>query len=167
MTLRRIGLAIGLATLVVSGYYVLAYLYWWEWNRALIAGVFFLATEIAIGALLVMQRIGRLERQIELQGRSGHHRQTLATLRDSAPRPRSTFAWLDPTRSSSLNVFVPILLGAGVLLSGLAWLVERVVRALGNPSLERDLAARLDDIGPPVSFLEPPSDRPPLRPYLR
>ena len=80
MTLRRVGLAIALGTLVVSGYYVLAYLYWWEWNRALIAGVFFLAIEAAIGVLLVLGRLDRLERRIESEGRLGSHHRTVDVL---------------------------------------------------------------------------------------
>ena len=41
--------------LVASGGYVLVYLYRWEWNRALMAGVFFLAAEIAlVGAALAL-----------------------------------------------------------------------------------------------------------------
>ena len=45
-----------------------------------------------------------------------------------ALRPRGpTFAWL--TRTDRSNVFIPVLLGAGAVLSALAWVVERVARA--------------------------------------
>jgi hypothetical protein len=154
MNLRRVGFVIATFTLAVSGYYVLAYLYWWEWNRALIAGVFFLAIEIALGALLVLGRLSKLERRIELDGRAANHRRTLDVLHETAPPPRDRFAWLDPRRSSQLNVFVPILLGAGVLLSGLAWVVERIARVMTGPTLERDLATELDGLAiPPGGFL--------------
>lgn len=160
MTLRRIGLAIALGTLAVSGYYVLAYLYWWEWNRALIAGVFFLAIEAAIGVLVVLGRLDRLERRIESEGRLAHHRRTVDVLHSNAPPQRDRFAWLDPKRSSGqLNVFVPILLGAGVLLSGAAWLIERAARTFASPTLERGLATQLDELSlPRGGFLRAPDD---------
>jgi hypothetical protein len=143
----------------VSGYYVLAYLYWWEWNRALIAGVFFLAIELALGVLLVLTRVARLERRIEAEGRAAQHARTLDVLRSNAPPRADRFAWLDPRRSSQLNVFVPILLGAGVLLSGVAWLIEQVARTTSGPALERDLATRLDELSVPSGgFLRPAPD---------
>jgi hypothetical protein len=149
MTSRRIGFAIAFVTLVLSGYYLLAYLYWWEWNRALIAGVFFLAIEGALGVFLVLGRIAALERKIELEGRSTSRLRTIDVLHTNAPPPRDRFAWLDPRSSSQLNVFVPILLGAGVLLSGAAWIIERLARAVASPTLERDLATRLDGLAVP------------------
>jgi hypothetical protein len=159
MMLRRIGLAIALGTLAVSGYYVLAYLYWWEWNRALIAGVFFLAIEAAIGVLLVLGRIDRLEQRIESEGRLASHHRTVDVLHSNAPPQRDRFAWLDPKRSSQLNVFVPILLGAGVLLSGAAWLIERAARMFAAPTMERGLATQLDELAIPAGgFLRPPSE---------
>ena len=51
------------------------------------------------------------------------------------------FQWL--SRPDQLNVFVPVLLGAGVLLTGLAWLVERLARATARPVAEDQLAGRL------------------------
>jgi hypothetical protein len=160
VTFRRIGLAIALGTLVVSGYYVLAYLYWWEWNRALVAGVFFLAIEAAIGVLVVLGRIDRLERRLESEGRLASHRRTVDVLHSNAPPQADRFAWLDPKRSpNQLNVFVPILLGAGVLLSGAAWLIERAARMFATPTLERGLATQLDRLSvPPGGFLRPADD---------
>jgi hypothetical protein len=155
MIARRIGIAIALVTLVVSGYYLLAYLYWWEWNRALIAGVFFLSVELALGIALVLSRLARIERRIELDGGAAVRHRTLDTLHAHAPARPDRFAWLDP-REAQLQVFVPILLGAGVLLSGIAWLVERVARSVAAPTLERDLATRLDRLRMPSGgFLQP------------
>jgi hypothetical protein len=158
--MRRIGLVIAFVTLAVSGYYVLAYLYWWEWNRALIAGVFFLSIEIAVAVFLVLARLRRLEQRMEKEGTFARHQRTVSILHETAPRPRSTFAWLDPKRSAAQsNVFVPILLGAGVILSGLAWVIERAARMLAAPSLERGLAAELDGLQvPPGGFLRPRDD---------
>ena len=49
-----------------------------------------------------------------------------------------------------MNVFVPVLMGAGVLLSGVAWLVERIARATVTPVAERGLAAQLDGLALPT-----------------
>lgn len=169
MIMRRLGLAIAVVTLAVSGYYLLAYLYWWEWNRALIAGVFFLAIEIAIAIIIVLGRLSRLERRIETEGGRARRQRTLGILRDSAPAPRSTFAWLDPKSSSAqMQVFVPILLGAGIILSGLAWLIERAGRAFAGPTLERGLAAQLEGLSPtPGGFLQESDDAILRRPVRR
>ena len=50
-----------------------------------------------------------------------------------------------------MNVFVPVLMGAGVLMSGIAWLVERVARATVRPAAERGLAAQLDGLALPAN----------------
>ena len=147
--MRKFVLALGIGLLVVSGYYVLAYLYWWEWNRALIVAAFFIAVELAIAVLLLLARLDRLERRIDAAGGVAGRERTLGILRDTAPPPRATFAWLDPKRSSAqMQVFIPILLGAGIVLSGIAWLIERAARAMAGPSLERGLAAQLDGLRP-------------------
>ena len=81
----------------------------------------------------------RLGRRIDEAGRAERIKARL----DAAPSSGSkSFAWLrDPNQ---MNVFVPVLLGAGVLASGLAWIVERIARLTsrsGNTtSLSRDLA---------------------------
>jgi hypothetical protein len=50
-----------------------------------------------------------------------------------------------------MNVFVPVLMGAGVLMSGLAWVVERLARATVRPAAERGLAAQLDGLALPAA----------------
>jgi hypothetical protein len=53
-------------------------------------------------------------------------------------------------------VFIPVLLGAGVILSLLAHIVERLALATGKPALEHRLAARLHSISlPPSGLLTP------------
>ena len=85
----------------------------------------------------------------------------LRRLRDHAPEPAKPFAWL--TRSQT-NVFVPVLLGAGVVLSGLAWIVDRIARATAGPSMEKGLARPLSTLRPDPGGLlgEAPPD--PFRP---
>ena len=76
------------------------------------------------------------------------------------PRPAPALRLAaDPNRT---NVFVPLLLGAGVLVSAVAWLVERIARATASPMLERDLSRRLGVLSIPSPGL--PHRRRPGRP---
>ena len=91
----------------------------WEWHRAVVAGIFALIAEVALATSMILDRIAKASTP------------RLPDVRTASPsncrrRPssRDHFAWLrDPSRT---NVFIPLLMGAGVLLSGLAWLVERI-----------------------------------------
>lgn len=146
---RRTAMAFGLIMLAVSVFYLFAYLYWWEWNHAIIAGVFVLAIEGGLIAVVVLGRLTRLEQRFG-DGDGAHELTTRMILRDRAPEPRDPFAWLsNSTKEGRLGVFVPVLLGAGVILSGAAWVVERLAQTMGGPKLERDLAGRLERLAPP------------------
>jgi hypothetical protein len=142
---KVIGLVIGVVTLIASGAYVFVYLYRWEWNRALISGVIFLAAELALIGWLLNGRIRTVGGEVE-RLREQRIRQHV---RAAAPASRNHFAWLE-RQSSSMNVFVPLLLGAGVLVSAIAWLVERVAGATARPVLERDLTRRLGALAVPA-----------------
>lgn len=153
MNARRIGAAIGAVTLVASGSYVFVYLYRWEWNRALISGVFFLAAELALATLLLSSRMQKLAADTAAVRDEVREQRVLHHLRATAPAPRDHFAWVN--RSGQLNVFVPVLLGAGVLLSGLAWCVERLGRLTAGPAMEQGLARRLGTLAPPAGGFVP------------
>ncbi|MPY95993.1 MAG: hypothetical protein GEV08_23930 [Acidimicrobiia bacterium] len=156
MNTRRIGLAVGVVTLLASGSYVFVYLYRWEWNRALVSGLIFLACEVALTTFLLNQRLRATEARLDTLVDVRHDR-VLRRLEETAPAPRASFAWL--ARPEHTNVFVPVLLGAGVVLSALAWLVERVARVTARPTLERSLAGRLGELAPPAhGFLDPVVD---------
>ncbi len=144
MSARRIGAAIAAVTLVSSGSYVFAYLYRWEWNRALICGVIFLAAEIALATLFLSGRLRRLGEDTA----SLRAERTARQLRATAPAGRDHFAWI--SRPQDMHVFVPVLMGAGIVLSALAWGVERIARLTARPILERGLARRLATMAPPV-----------------
>jgi hypothetical protein len=182
MSPRRIGLLVTLVTMGGAGWYVFVYLYRWEWNRALISGVIFLAAELGLIGMLVIGRLVRIERRLdegalspaggssqprvvrrmETVGRVDPDPAVLARLRESAPPPREPFAWLTK-RPQEVSVFVPVLLGAGAVLSGLAWVVERLARRLTGPAVERNLARRLHAIAlPPGGFVGGDDDRPDL-----
>ena len=120
--MRRIGVVLLLVTLVTSIWYFFAYLTLWEWNRALIAGVLMVAAEVGLVAILLLSRLDSLSRRVADAGRAERIKARL----EAAPSGSKSFAWLrDPNQ---MNVFIPVLLGAGVLASGLAWLVERIAR---------------------------------------
>jgi hypothetical protein len=158
MTARRIGYLAMVVTLAASVYYFFAYLTRWEWNRALTAGVIFLAAEIGLFGALVLDRIGKLRTSltpVAPPGRREPRPQVLARIRESAPAHRNYFAWLRP---DSTNVFVPVLLGAGVIVSGIAWVVERIARATGGRGMERGLALKLGAIAPPETLIARDAD---------
>jgi hypothetical protein len=155
ITPRRVGMVVAIVTMGASAWYVFAYLSRWEWNRALVSGMFFLAAEIGIIGVAVISRLGSVERRIERLERLDRHApdpQLLARVQEAAPPRREPFAWLSKSANRT-NVFVPVLLGAGVVLSGLAWVVERVARLTAEPGLERGLARRLEQLAPPVGGL--------------
>lgn len=154
---RLLSWLIGITTLLGAGAYVLIYLYRWEWHRALICAAFFLAAEIAVSVAVLLRRLDRIERR--LAGEKAH---TMAEGRD--PRvlahiqhnrvSREPFAWLR-RQANSTNVFIPILLGSGALLSGVAWLVERTAGGAARGHLDGRLARELAAIEFPAGDLVP------------
>ena len=147
-----------IGVLVASGVYVFVYLGRWEWNRALLAGVFFVAAEVAMAATVVLGRMRGMERRLGTATRAGHDLgppPALARIRETAPPPRDPFAWLRP-RSDQFGVFVPILMGVGVVASGLAWVVERLARSTAGPAMERGLAEHLRVLAWPERPLDQP-----------
>ncbi|GAA2441513.1 hypothetical protein GCM10010191_67180 [Actinomadura vinacea] len=121
--MRRLAyLGLGLMVLATGGYTVV-YLVRWEWQRSLMAGELLLVCLIVLLAVAGAQRLQRME-------------QRLAALVEGRPAPRAAeevprFRWLEP-EPHSYKVFIPVLLGAGIVASGLAALVERVATALGR-----------------------------------
>jgi hypothetical protein len=131
---RRIAWLIAILTLAASGTYVFVYLYRWEWNRALTAGIIFIATEVAVFGALILDRL-HAGRDAATRSSRSTNRTGVAPGGGGETPPRDHFAWLAES-SSRLSVFIPVLLGAGILLSGIAWLVERISRAAARPGLE-------------------------------
>ena len=153
MSARRIGYLVGVASAIASGVYLLVYLYRWEWNRALIAGVFFIAAEVGLGLAVLMGRLARIERRLDEVSLAPPAAPVadptvLRRIEEAAPAPSRPFAWLDED-TTRMNVFVPLLMGAGLVVSAVAWVVERVAKATATPRLERSLAARLGPLALP------------------
>jgi hypothetical protein len=158
---RSLGRLVAAAVLLATGIYVFVYLYRWEWNRALFAGLLFLATEVGLALSIVLERLNGLERRVGQPGQAPPPPEVLARIRESAPPPADPFRWLK-SGDGSAHVFVPILLGAGVVASALAWVIERVARFTARPAMEEGLAGRLAPLSwPDTPLVEPAAD--PLR----
>lgn len=135
-------LMLGVCTL-----YLFVYLYRWEWHRAIVAGIFALGAGLLLASTVLLAALHRIERRLDALDAHGaldvrRPAVPLAPATDGVPvavevtvaepgragreaSPASRhFAWL--TRPDQLGVFVPILIGAGVLLSGVAYIIERV-----------------------------------------
>jgi hypothetical protein len=158
--IRRVALAMVVGVLAGSGGYALIYLFRWEWHRAIITALFFVAAEVGLGIAVLLRRLVRIEQQLDdLSHRpaaSAPHEvdpAVLARIRDAAPPAPTPFAWLDPREQHNLSVFLPFLLGVGALASGLAWMVEQLARHTTTPALERRLAVRLAPLAMPAGGL--------------
>jgi hypothetical protein len=167
--MRGVSRVVTVLAAAACGVYTLVYLYRWEWHRAILAAVFLVVAEVALATVAVLRRLTALDRRLsglaetvgaggrgtptgwrEVDARPGLEPEVLVRLRDAAPDRRPPFAWLEPDR---LGVFLPILLGAGLLASAAAWVVEGLARATAQPALERRLAARLGVFALPAGGL--------------
>ena len=168
---RALGLGVAVVVLVASGTYLLVYLYRWEWNRAQISGTFFLAALVILATTLVVSRLARLERRLD--DAAGDRRRgprwygepgageggpdggsvggpegsgsddPLDTVRRAGARHAARhFEWLrqPPDR---FGVFVPFLIGAGVIISVLAWVIERLAGLMASGTVDRRIAETL------------------------
>jgi len=156
---HRLSVLLGLVVLFFSGMFLVVYLLRWEWNRALIAGVFFLAAEMFLATDVLLRRMAAVDRQIERSSEREQIESLAAMLRSNRPQHAGPFAWLarDPDRS---YVLVPILLGAGVILSGIAFVVERLSRISAAPVAEHELARGLSGLALPRTGLHPTGQTP-------
>lgn len=159
---HRLGRVLSGVVLVASGSYVFIYLVRWEWNRALMAGLFFLAAELVLVTDLLLAGFGGLRRQIQADRAREQTTALAVRLRANRPETPGPFAWLAPDRDR-LNVFLPILIGAGVVLSAVAYLVEQVSRVTAVPVAEHELARGLSTMALPIEGLAP-LGRPPEAP---
>ena len=148
--IRKLGWLLGLMMLGFTGIYTIVYVYRWEWNRALFVGMLFVAVEVALALALVLRRLALLEQRVSP---SSDDDAVIAHLRATAPE-RNHFAWLERSMTEP-NVFITVLLGAGVLLSGITWLVDRLATRTASPTLERSLARRLSGAAFPNRPLVP------------
>lgn len=156
MIARRLGVLLAVGTVLATGAYVFVYLYRWEWNRAILSATLLIAAEVALVAMLITNRLRTIQTRLD-SGDSGNRQQTSRIVQAASPRPRVAFGWL--ARPDRMNVFVPVLLAGGVLLTGIAWLVERIARATAGPAAEQRILRGLDRLQlPDNGFLAPVDD---------
>ncbi|WP_369168554.1 hypothetical protein AB5J49_11895 [Streptomyces sp. R28] len=151
--MRKIAYVFGALVAAGAGTYLVVYLYRWQWQRAMICGVLLLVVEVMLFGLVTLGRLNRIEqrlrdtdrRQRELDARQ---EDVLTRLREPAvAQEERRFRWLEDPADRAY-VFVPVLMVAGVLLSGLAWVVRKVASATAKPA-ERRLAGRLAVLAAP------------------
>ncbi|MCX4557139.1 hypothetical protein OHA02_13125 [Streptomyces phaeochromogenes] len=155
--MRRVAYFFGSAAAAGAGTYVVIYLYRWQWQRAILCGVLLLVVEVMLLGIVLLGRLARIEERM----RDADRRQedVLARLREKEARPAGDrFRWLDEPTSRTY-VFVPVLMVTGVLLSGLAWIVQRIASATARPTAERRLAGRLAVLAAPDPARDADPDR--------
>jgi hypothetical protein len=130
-----------IGTLLAGLAYMVVSLNRWEWNRALFFGLIVVMAEIGIATALVLRRLSRLE-QTKLDPA------VLAILQESRPQHPHRFRWLEES-AGRMQVFITFLVGGGVILSGLAWVVDRLGAKTATPAGEQHLARRLGAISYP------------------
>lgn len=131
---RRVGMSIAFVVVVVSAVYVVVDLARWEWNRAALAALVCVAALVVFSTTVLVGHLTRLEHRLDdVDRRLAPDRAATGREARSTPVARPRFAWLDDTRDR--GVFVPILLGAGAILSFLASVVERISGAVAHPNL--------------------------------
>jgi hypothetical protein len=151
MRLKHFGWALGFASFVGAAVYLFVYLYRWEWNRAIVAGIFVLIAEIAlIGSLLLSRLQGAAAKIDSSEG------EAFEALAASRPTPTPVFRWMRRDEQH-LGVFIPVLIGVGALLSATAWLVEWFAGRVVTPAREQDLARSLASLTYPPGRLDDPS----------
>lgn len=150
MRLKHFGWALGFASFIGAAVYLFVYLYRWEWNRAIVAGIFVLIAEIALIGSLLLVRLQVAAKSDPLPD------DALDALVASRPPPSPVFRWMRPD-TQGLSVFIPVLIGVGALLSAAAWLVEWFAGRVVTPAREKDLARSLAALTYPSGRLDDPS----------
>jgi len=137
----------GVGTLLAGALYMIVSLNRWEWNRALFFGLIVLIAEVGLATGLVLRRLARLEHV------SSRVDPAVANIiREARPPSPDRFAWLRES-NHNLNVFITFLVGGGVMLSGIAWVVDRVASKSSSPAGEERLGRQLNPISYPSGGL--------------
>ena len=83
---------------------MIIYLYRWEWNRAIISGVFFVAAEVALATSMILRRL-RPSRGAKAPQPSEASPPVLERIRATPFERPNPFGWLTPP-GGTLGVFV-------------------------------------------------------------
>ena len=144
--MKMIAWLAGLASHVTAAVFMVVSLNRWEWNRALFFGLIMLIAEIGLATGLILRKLG----QMTLTSRTDPD--VADILRDTRPSSPDRFAWLRETPNRT-SVFITFLVGGGVVLSGIAWLVDRIAAGTATPVGEQKLAQLLAPISYPAGGL--------------
>ncbi|HEX7130996.1 MAG TPA: hypothetical protein VF228_00385 [Iamia sp.] len=144
--MKTLAWLVAAATLIAAGLYTVVSLARWEWNRALFFAVVFVAAEVGLAIALVLRRLARVEALVtDPPAPDPGVRKALRDTRGEEDR----FGWLrvDPTDVvGRTHVFITLLVGGGVVLSGGAWLLDKVASHTVDPRREQRLGRELDTI---------------------
>ena len=143
--MKTIAWLTGIGTALASAAYMVVSLNRWEWNRALFFGLILLIAEVALATGLILRKLSQMQhlpRDPEIA----------AALKDTRPAPKR-FEWLEDSASGQLSVFITFVVAGGVVLSGIAWLVDRIASKTASPIAEQRLVAQLHEISYPVGGL--------------
>lgn len=136
-------------TLVMGAIYMVVSLNRWEWNRALFFGLIVLIAEVGLATGLVLRRLARME----YSAKGGADPTVTQILRESRPPSRDRFMWLRDSTTQQMNVFITFIVGGGIVISGIAWLIDRVASKTSSPAGEQRLARQLSPISYPSGGL--------------
>lgn len=152
--------------MLATGVYFVLYLYGWEWYRAFVVGIIFIAAEqaamgIHYGSMIrkgSVATVGLQERTTDRSLRySREEQRAVADVLDRTPQNYpDAFRWLRPDVGTT-NVFIPLLLGAGVLMSALAWIFEHLAGAVYGGRIDASLARMAAPLMPPRDLLDSPT----------
>ncbi|QYG93189.1 hypothetical protein HC251_12620 [Iamia sp. SCSIO 61187] len=138
------------ATLLGAGGYAGVYLYRWEWTRAQFSGLVFIGAEVALVGVVLLRKLRQLDERFD------HREQQVDPVvldrlrRTRAPKDR--FGWLDETLTRT-NVFITFVVSGGIVLSGAAWVIDKVAGHTVTARRERRLAGSLATVALPASPL--------------
>ncbi|MGH9112980.1 MAG: hypothetical protein ACRDZN_11900 [Acidimicrobiales bacterium] len=145
--MKTIAWLAGIGTLLASALYMIVSLNRWEWNRALFIGLIVLIAEVGHATGLVLRRLARL---VHVSSRVDPAVANI--IREARPPSPDRFAWLRES-NQNLNVFITFLVGGGVMLSGIAWVVDRLASKSSSPAGEERLGRQLHPISYPSGGL--------------
>jgi hypothetical protein len=138
----------GIGTMLAALAYMVVSLNRWEWNRALFFGLVVLIAEVGLATALILRKLT----MIQFSQQHPPDAAIKAILKASRPPTPDRFAWLrESTRR--MNVFITFLVGGGVLLSGAAWVFDKIGSKTSNQVGEQRLARQLGSISYPKGGL--------------
>jgi hypothetical protein len=159
---RSIGFVLAAVILAVSSAYVVIDLARWEWNRAVISALVMVSALIVLVSMIQFRQLSRIERRLDALERSRHATDATGTLRSTnTAAARRHFRWLERP-PDQLGVFIPVLLGAGVLVSLIAYLIERIAGVVAAATLDQRTTRELAPDLPLGSGLPSTCDHEPL-----